>query len=102
MLLPFVNLGFVSYCISNECLPIQLGMLTSMFNVMENQFSHLYLFVCGVCLMECACVLGTQRRGFCVCVCVYNTFRGAAVPDLLWRVGDPSDRGRSQTHFMTS
>ena len=42
MLLPFVNLGFLSYCISNECLPIQLGM----FNVMGNQFSYLYL-----CLM---------------------------------------------------
>ena len=61
--LPFVNLGFVSYCISNECLTIQLGMLNSMFNVMGNQF-HI-------------CIPVSVFNGMCLCsqvfLCVFMT-----------------------------
>ena len=56
---------FVSYGISNECLPIQLGMLTSMFNGMGNQFSH-SVSLC-LCLMECAAFSWHLQRGVRVC-----------------------------------
>ena len=56
MLLPFVNLGFVSSCISNECLPIQLGMLTY-----NRKSVFISLSLC-LCLVECACVLLTPTE----------------------------------------
>ena len=55
----------------------------------------------SVCVLECACVLGSLTEEGSLCVCV-NTFRGSAVPDLLRRVGEPrvpSDKIRPQTHF---
>ena len=62
-----MNLGFVSYYISNECLPIQLGMLNSMFNVMGKMKG-----LCVVCVslirgLSVVCV--PLLKGLCV-VCV--------------------------------
>ena len=90
MLLPIVNLDFVSSCISNECLPIQLGMLTS------------------VCLMEWEislhiCISVSVFNGMCACVCLWHLQRGLQFLTSCGDVGEPrvpSDKIRPRTHFF--